>query len=131
MEDVTIRDAVDADVPAILQLIENNLDKLEPRTPEQLRKSFGTLWIAEVRGEIVGCAMLDVYSERMAEIRSVAVRADMRRHGIGTRLIQRAADEARLRGIKETFALTSSPDVFERMGFATSTRSKFAMFLKK
>ena len=126
-----IRKAVLEDIPAVLQLIGDNSEHLEPRTTAQLTNALACLWVAEVESQIVGCALLDVYSERIAEIRSVAVKKGFREQGIARELIKAAATEAQNRNIKEVFALTSSTAIFEKLGFANSTRSKYAMFLKK
>ncbi len=87
-----------------------------------------SFFVAEHRGEIVGCCALQVYSKRLAEVRSLAVRPDYRGMGIAARLV----DACRLRGkerrVKQLFAVTSEPAFFEGRGFTVHAGWKTALF---
>jgi amino-acid N-acetyltransferase len=100
------------------QLVQGNL----PRLP--------SFFVAEVSGELVGCCALQVYSKRMAEVRSLAVHPDFQDCGVASRLVEGCKQRARERGIKELFAVTSQTSFFERLGFATFRREKIAMFFE-
>ena len=124
-----IRRATAADIPGILTLINTNLDKLLPRKAEDYRELIDLTWVAEVDGEIVGCASLEVYSPKIAEIRSVAVRSDLRRHGYGAALVRAAAEEAKRRNVYEVMVITSTPEFFQGLGFGACLDEKYALFL--
>jgi amino-acid N-acetyltransferase len=68
-------------------------------------------------GEIAGACALHVCWEDLAEIRSLAVRPDSLRRGIGGGLVVACLEEARALGLKRVFALTYEPDWFSRFGF--------------
>ncbi len=85
---------------------------------------------AKVNGELVGCCALQVYSKRLAEVRSLAVHPDFQDCGVASKLVECCTQRARDRGVKELFAVTSQTSFFERLGFATFRREKTAMFLE-
>ncbi len=79
-------------------------------------------------GRIVGCCALQIYSKRMAEVRSLAVHPDFQDRGVASRLVQECIRRAKDRGVRELFAVTSQTSFFGRQGFATFRREKTAMF---
>jgi N-acetylglutamate synthase-like GNAT family acetyltransferase len=85
-------------------------------------------WVAEADGKIVGSALLEVYSPKIAEIRSFVVHKDYRRQGFGRGLITAAVDEARGRNIREIMVVTSAREYFERLNFGAALNEKFALF---
>lgn len=99
------------------KLVQGNL----PRAP--------SFFVAEDGGRIVGCCALQVYSKRMAEVRSLAVHPDFQDRGVASKLVQCCTRRARERGIREVFAVTSATAFFERLGFSTFRRERTAMFL--
>src|SRR5258708_33427353 len=96
-------------------LVQRNL----PRAP--------SFFVASVGGKLVGCCALQVYSERLAEVRSLAVHPDFQDRGVASKLVESCTQRARERGIRELFAVTSQTAFFERLGFATFLREKTAM----
>lgn len=99
-------------------LVQGNL----PRVPSFL--------VATINGKLVGCCALQVYSKRLAEVRSLAVHPDFQARGVASKLVECCTQRAHDRGIKELFAVTSQTSFFERLGFATFRREKTAMFLE-
>jgi len=87
-----------------------------------------SFFIACSGGRLVGCCALQIYSKRMAEVRSLAVHPDFREAGVASRLVQCCIERAKQRGIKEVFAVTSATSFFGRLGFVTFRREKTAMF---
>ena len=79
-------------------------------------------------GRIVGCCALQVYSKRLAEVRSLAVHPDFQKRMIASQLVELCKQRAHARGVKELFAVTSQTSFFGRAGFATFRREKTAMF---
>jgi amino-acid N-acetyltransferase len=98
------------------QLVQRNL----PRIP--------SFFVAYASGRLIGCCALQVYSKRLAEVRSLAVHPDFQDRGVASKLVQCCTRRARDRGIRELFAVTSQTSFFERLGFATFRREKTAMF---
>ena len=100
--------------------------------PRQLAQTnlpgLASFFVAEHAGELIGCCALQIYSKRMAELRSLAVHPDFQDRGVASILVRRCAQRARERSIREVFAVTSQAAFFERLGFATFRREKTAMF---
>jgi amino-acid N-acetyltransferase len=120
----TIRPAAPGEMPAIRRLIGGYRSLLMqtdlPRIP--------SFFVAEVDGRIVGCCALQIYSRRLAEVRSLAVDADVTRSGIGTQLVEACKKRAKERGVKQVMAVTSSPGFFEKLDFSTFRRERIALF---
>ena len=91
--------------------------KLLPRTFDELRDLLPTLYVAEQDGKVVGCAALEIYSWKLAEVRSLAVSPAMQGRGVGKRLVEACLDRARAANILEVMAITSSDGFFMSCGF--------------
>lgn len=87
-----------------------------------------SFFVAALDGKIVGCCALQVYSKRLAEVRSLAVHPDLHDRGIASKLVEGCKRRAAERGVKELFAVTSQKAFFEKLEFATFRREKTAMF---
>jgi amino-acid N-acetyltransferase len=124
-----LRKATPADIPGIQALIQANLDKLLPRTDAEIEELLPTFWVVEEEdGAIVGCCCLEVYSPKIAEIRSLAVAEICRGNGYGAMLVQVATEEAQRRRIQQVFAVTSSREYFESLNFGPCLGEKFILF---
>jgi N-acetylglutamate synthase-like GNAT family acetyltransferase len=131
--DPTIRAAKPDDVPKILALITPfvSAGKLLARTVEELYDLVPTGFVAE-RGEIiVGFSALEIYSKKLAEIRSLAVSADQQKQGLGSQLVKACVDLATSRNILEVMVVTSSEAFFRDCGFDfTLPGEKKALFIQ-
>jgi len=68
-----------------------------------------SVFVDEQTGRVVGCCAMAICWKDLAEIRSLAVRADFWGRGIGKQLVENALAEARMFEIKKIFlAITSS-----------------------
>jgi N-acetylglutamate synthase-like GNAT family acetyltransferase len=116
---LTIRSATPADLPAVAEFIEPFIDggRLLPRTLDELEDLTERLFVAELDGRMVGCAALEIYSKKLAEIRSLAVEPGLQGLGVGRRLVDACLQLARDRNILEVMAITSSEDFFKACGF--------------
>src|SRR5690606_19984409 len=87
---VVVRPAVPGDLAEVEALIQPFVDdkRLLPRTTDELEDLIPSGFVALVEGRIVGFAALEVYSRKLAEVRSLCVARDMQRHGIGRKLVQ-------------------------------------------
>ena len=123
-----LRKATPGDVENIRTLIDNNLDKLLPRTSEEIRELLNWFWVVEEDHEIVGCCCLEIYSPKIAELRSLAVREDCRGKGYGEILVKAATDEAQRHKIRQVLVVTSTREFFEKLNFGPALNEKYAPF---
>jgi len=104
---------------------------LLPRTFDELDDLISTLFVAEFEKQIVGVAALEIYSPKLAEVRSLAVDARMQGRGVGKRLVQACLELARERNVLEVMAITSSDAFFLSCGFDfTLPGEKKALFIQ-
>jgi putative acetyltransferase len=130
--DLALRRATAADVPALAALYAHTARELGPQvyTPEQVGAwaGFGAdtppfrdyvlqaeTWVAEQDGAPIGFCGIDAGGE----VRSLYVRAELTRRGLGSRLLAHALAAARARGVSHfsAWATPFSRRVFERAGF--------------
>lgn len=121
---IEIRPARRGELPAVRELIRHYPDKLMYEDLPGLRSFF----VALAHGRIIGCCALQVYSRRLAEVRSLAVHPDFTAQGVGRRLVERCQQRARSRRVKQILTVTSAAGFFERLGFSTFLREKNALF---
>jgi amino-acid N-acetyltransferase len=117
----TIRRARTSDVRAISRLVSDNVEsrRVLGKAAVTLYEDVQEFWVAEQRpgGEIVGCGALHVMWEDLAEIRTLAVREDCQRHGIGHQLVEALLATARELGVRRVFVLTFAVSFFAGHGF--------------
>jgi N-acetylglutamate synthase-like GNAT family acetyltransferase len=124
-----LRKAQIDDIPALLRLVDKHPDQLLSRTENEFRELIPTTWVVEEDARIIGCATLEVYSPKIAEVRTVAVLEEYRGRGFGTELVLAAVEEARRRNIREIMVVTSSPEFFKGIGFGACLNEKYALFM--
>ena len=114
-----IRPATANDGPSVLAVIEPYVAhrKLLPRTLDEIEDLLADGFVAECDGKIVGFVALEIYSKKLAEIRSLCVAEDFQRHGIGKELVAACVRRARERSILEVLAITSAEEFFRACGF--------------
>ena len=127
---MSIRKATTSDIPGIKDLIAANPQTILPRSDEELASLIEGFWVAEHAGGVVGCCCLEVYSPKIAEIRTVIVHESVRGMGFGSALIKVAADEAERQNIREVMVVTSSPEYFTKLGFGECLHEKWALFYR-
>ena len=124
LPEVVIRPARPGEMRAIRRLIaqypESLMQRDLPRVPSFL--------VAELDGRLIGCCALQIYSRRLAELRSLAVAPEHVRRGVGRRLVEACQRRARERGVSQVMAVTSSAPFFERAGFSTFRKERIALF---
>ena len=117
------------DIPELILMVSANTDTLLPRTVESYSALLSTTYVAEVDGTIAGSCVLEVYSPKIAEIRTVVVRDEFRGKGIGTALVKTAIDEAKRQQIYEIMVVTSNLPFFKSLDFGQCLNEKYALFL--
>jgi len=117
---IAMRPATAADAPALHALIAAHLEegKLLPRTLDELAVHAPRFVVAESGGTIVGCAELAPLSQAVAEVRSLVVSHDARRHGLGVQMVEDLAARARRDGYNRLCAFAHDPAFFVRRGFS-------------
>ncbi|WP_406107870.1 GNAT family N-acetyltransferase [Micromonospora globbae] len=115
MTDVIFREAVRADLPAIVALLADDVlgkardftqvdDAYEKAFADVTADPRNQLVVAESGGELVGCFQITYipglgrHGAERALIESVRVRSDLRGQGLGRRMMTWAIDQARERG---------------------------------
>ena len=104
---------------------------LLPRTEGELLELLPTSFVAQDGDRIVGFCALEIYSIKLAEVRSLVVAIDYRHHGLGRLLVDACVDLARRKNILEVMAITSNEQFFKLCGFDfTLPGEKKALFIQ-
>jgi amino-acid N-acetyltransferase len=133
LTDLIVRPATQDDIPKLEQFIAPFVEKgkLLRRTVDELADLLDEFLVAVLDGEIVGCAALEVYSPKLAEIRSLAVSPTVQGMGVGRHLVDACVARARDLRILEVMAITSSEAFFLACGFDfTLPGEKKALFIQ-
>ena len=86
--------------------------------------------VAEVNGELVGFAAVEVYSSKLAEIQCLAVAKSHQAKGLGKRLVEGCVEIAAQHGVLELMAISSSEEFLRECGFDYSLPGqKRALFI--
>ena len=103
---------------ATLDNIAETFRLISPRQIDEIRVRAPRFIVAEAEGAIRACAELVPLSTRLAEVRSLVVSPDLRRHGVATRLVDALAGRARTAGFQSLLALAHDPRFFMRHDFS-------------
>ncbi len=131
---VIIRSAAAADIPALADLIKPYVDEgsLLERTYDEFEELLPNFFVAvDENGVILGCAALEIYSRKLAEVRSLAVSREAQGQGVGRKLVEACVERAREHNVLEVMAITASDAFFQSCGFDYTLPSlKRALFLQ-
>jgi amino-acid N-acetyltransferase len=119
-----VRQARPSDIPALAALIRHYAQQgiLLPRGEQDLQKSIDDFRVITDNGWVVACAVLQLYTPTIAELRSLAVAPELRGVGLGRRIVAAILREARARHLDMVFAFTYEVDFFWRAGFSPIDR---------
>ncbi|VAX40397.1 probable N-acetylglutamate synthase [hydrothermal vent metagenome] len=129
----SIRQAEPEDILTLTEFIRPFVTsgRLLPRTETELQELIAHGFLAVQNEIIVGFAALEIYSSKLAEIRSLAVANEVQGQGIGRLLVQSCVDRAHRENILEVLAITSEENFFQACGFDfTLPGEKKALFLQ-
>jgi amino-acid N-acetyltransferase len=114
-----IRPAKTADVKAIRELVDSYAAPGQMLSKETvtLYESVQEFIVAEDGGQIVGCGALHTLWEDLAEVRTVAVKKELQKQGIGHQILEAIIKRAREVGVSRIFCLTFQTEFFGRHGF--------------
>ena len=115
-----IRKAKLTDVKAIQALVNQYADsgQMLPRTLNELYEHLRDFHVYEENGALIGVCALHISWEGLAEIRSLAVRNDRVKNGIGSKLVRHCLEEAVQLEVARVFVLTYQDGFFKKLGFA-------------
>ena len=124
-----VRSTKVTDVKAIYSLITSyaERDRMLFRSMADIYKNLQAFTVVEVDGNVVGCCALEVVWSDLGEIKSLAVDETNTDKGIGKALVAAAVEQAHLLGIAKVFALTLTPDFFEKLGFKIIEKDSLPM----
>ena len=126
---VEVRKAAMGDIAPVLDLINAYAAQgiMLPRTEFEMSESISDFSVACVDGRPVGCGALHFYTPTMGEIRSLAVDAARKTHGIGRRLVEALVAEAIAYALDAVFAFTYVPEFFRKLGFHEVERGELPL----
>ncbi len=118
MPDIRIEPATASESGALLDFIRG-----ASLPPDGLLDHLDTTLVARRLGRIIGTAALEIYGDA-ALLRSVAVDAALRGHGVGHRLTEAAIHLAAAKGVQALYLLTTTAEeFFPRFGFVKVDRA--------
>jgi len=107
------------DVEAMKALLDDfaRSGDLLARSRLDLYENIRDFVVARRDGEILGLSALHISWIDLAEVRSLAVKRELQRQGIGRLLVERCLADAVELGLHRVFALTYQPVFFGTLGF--------------
>lgn len=127
-----VRRARVRDINSIKRLIDyaSGQGFILPRTKREIRENIDSFFVAEEKGKLVACCSLDIYSWKLAEIRSLVVLSEFQRKSIGTKLIKKCIQRAKKLRVYEVLSITKADKFFETLGFSKCLNDQWPMFIK-
>ncbi len=122
-----------SEVVQLKTLIDNAAIKelVLPRTLEELYENVRDFYVSADEKGLAGCVALHIDTEDLAEVRTLIVRDDLQRKGIGTILLNAVLDEACELNIPMVYVLTRCPEFFEKSGFKKTSLDKLPYKIRK
>jgi amino-acid N-acetyltransferase len=120
MHDLVIRTATPEDAASIHALIDANRTSghLLARDLAEVRRHASAFVVADLDGEVMGCAELLALSPIVAEIRSLVVSPDVRGMGVAGDLIEELRRRASAAGFETMTAFTHDARFFVQQNFS-------------
>lgn len=128
-----LRKAIAVDTGAIAHLINSiaKVGQLLSRSEDEIRENIDTFFVWDDSKEgIVACCGLTIYGKKLAEIRSLVVREDFQKRGIGNMLVKECLKLAKENNIYEVLAITDRVDFFDNLGFSKWLGNQFPMIIR-
>ena len=124
-----IRNAKISDAVGIHELVNYyaELDRMLFRSMADIYEKLQTFIVAELDGKVAGCCAMEIIWSDLAEIKSLAVREDLRGKGTGRKIVEAAIKKASDLGVLRVFALTLEPDFFVKLGFERVEKDSLPM----
>ncbi|GLX78132.1 bifunctional protein ArgH [Thalassotalea insulae] len=125
---MSVRRARMSDVDKIYQQVNYWADKGEilPRSRDNIIHDIQNFVVAELDGQVVGCASLYIYQTGLAEIRSVVIEQQAQNQGQGQALVQYLLEFAHQMELEQIIVLTYIPQYFAKLGFSLIDKNSLA-----
>jgi amino-acid N-acetyltransferase len=116
---LVVRPAKTNDVKVIRALVDSYAAPGQMLSKETvtLYESVQEFIVAEVDGVVVGCGALHILWEDLAEVRTMAVKKELNRQGIGHKILEAIIKRAGEVGVEKLFCLTFQTEFFGAHGF--------------
>lgn len=127
---MTLRKAALSDIAAMRALINGYAAQgiMLPRTDLELAEHIRDFTLCfDDDNELLGCGALHIYSPTMAEVRSLAVKQDSKKSGVGRAVVDALIEEGRAFGLADVFAFTYVPEFFRKLGFHEIDRGELPL----
>jgi amino-acid N-acetyltransferase len=125
---ILIRKAKIGDVPEIQKVITVYAKKgrMLFRKHEAIVQDLRDYYVAQDSRtkEIVGSIALHIYSDRLSEIKALAVTKDYHGKGIAKRMIKKCLQEAKDLGLGKVFVLTYVDQLFKKLKFIPANKQQ-------
>jgi amino-acid N-acetyltransferase len=107
------------DIASMQDLVRPDVESgiILPRSDDEIATNIRSYTLAFDGEILVGFCALHVHSFLLAEIRSLIVKDGYRGEHIGSTIVTRSLEEARVLGLKQVLALTYKQSFFENLGF--------------
>ncbi len=122
-----LRKAKVSDVKVIHRMINHssNRNEMLPRSLMDLYGSLRDFFVyIDDDGSIAGVCAMHIFWENLAEVRSLYVKKEYRRSGIGRNLVEACISEAITLDLLRIFTLTYQTEFFESAGFVMTDKSE-------
>ncbi|CAB4761873.1 MAG: amino-acid N-acetyltransferase [Actinobacteria bacterium] len=116
---LVVRPAKTMDVKDIRALVDSYAapGQMLAKETVTLYESVQEFVVAELDGVIVGCGALHILWEDLAEVRTMAVKKELNRQGIGHKILEAIIKRAGEVGVEKIFCLTFQTEFFGSHGF--------------
>jgi len=123
----SVRPARSEDIASLQVLLNHyaSMGELLPRTKTDITNNLEHFRVIEDDGKVVACGSLEHFTETLAEIRSLMVAADIKRGGLGRKIVENLLVTAQQRNVERVMALTYVPEFFHKLGFKTVNKDIF------
>ncbi|HEX4227345.1 MAG TPA: N-acetyltransferase [Bryobacteraceae bacterium] len=125
----SVRKAAIRDIGNVLKLINSYAAEgiMLPRTEFEMSENIRDFSVAYDGDILLGCGALHFYTPTTAEVRSLAVRPDLKQQGVGRAIVEALEQEARENDLAAIFAFTYSPGFFRKLGFEQVERGELPL----
>jgi amino-acid N-acetyltransferase len=115
-----VRKATGYDIDSIYEIIASYAEDgvLLARSLDDISNTLENFYVAEINHFTVGVITFYDYGDHLKEVRSLAVRKNYLRRGIGSTLLRKLIQDLTDANMPKIFVLTYAPAFFEKNGFA-------------
>ena len=105
----------------ILQLMTSFSDEeiLLPRSLNEIFSQIPQFFVIEHDSQVIGCASIEIFSQELGEVRSLAVDPKYQGNDLGKKLLDAIETYGRELGLSKMMALTYVEQFFHRYGYKT------------